>query len=45
MGCRFADRCPEAFARCREAEPPLEAMDGTRKVRCWLHSSIAKAAA
>ena len=42
-GCRFADRCPDVHARCREAEPALEAMDGTRQVRCWLH--VAKAAA
>lgn len=27
-GCRFADRCPFAVARCREGEPSLRPVDG-----------------
>ncbi len=35
-GCAFAPRCPSAFDRCREAEPPeLISADGG-SVRCWL---------
>lgn len=35
-GCRFHNRCPECFDKCREASPPLFRMKGGRKVRCWL---------
>jgi len=35
-GCRFADRCPERFAKCDE-EPPTYIRDGDRKVKCWLY--------
>jgi peptide/nickel transport system ATP-binding protein len=35
-GCRFHPRCPYAFARCAEEEPPpIEAADG-RTAACWL---------
>jgi oligopeptide/dipeptide ABC transporter ATP-binding protein len=34
-GCAFADRCPEALARCAGEPPPVVAVDG-RPVRCWL---------
>jgi oligopeptide/dipeptide ABC transporter ATP-binding protein len=41
-GCRFAPRCPAVRDACREAEPPLEAIDAgpglteaTRRVRCF----------
>ena len=34
-GCRFADRCPKAEAKCREEEPPLEDSAGTGKVACF----------
>ncbi len=33
-GCRFADRCPLAFAKCQE-DPPMFRVDG-RMVKCWL---------
>jgi dipeptide transport system ATP-binding protein len=33
-GCPFRTRCPLAFARCAEEEPPLE-MRGTQQVACW----------
>jgi len=38
-GCRFRTRCPEAFDRCAQEEPGLNAInpDGT-KVACWLYS-------
>ncbi|MDR1423928.1 MAG: ABC transporter ATP-binding protein [Azoarcus sp.] len=35
-GCRFAARCPKAFARCREEAPGWQAVDG-RAVRCHLY--------
>ena len=35
-GCRFHNRCPECFDKCRESDPPLFLMKGGRKVRCWL---------
>ncbi len=34
-GCRFADRCVFASARCREAEPPLEEVATGHRVACW----------
>ncbi len=34
-GCRFAPRCPEKFARCREEPPLFSHEDGA--VRCWLY--------
>ncbi len=39
QGCRFRDRCPEAFDRCAAAEPPLAmpAHGDGHPVRCWLH--------
>jgi oligopeptide/dipeptide ABC transporter ATP-binding protein len=40
-GCRFSDRCPQAFELCRRRAPPLAPPAGGdatgRKVRCWLH--------
>ena len=38
-GCRFAPRCPQAFARCREARPALVPLEHGRWVRCFLFSS------
>jgi oligopeptide/dipeptide ABC transporter ATP-binding protein len=35
-GCRFAERCPDRFARCVETPPPL-AIGERRRVRCWLY--------
>lgn len=34
-GCRFAERCPRRFERCRE-EPPLFS-HGDELVKCWLY--------
>mgnify|MGYP000564504937 CR=1 FL=1 len=36
-GCRFAGRCPHAFALCREDPPALLAIGPGRRARCWLH--------
>jgi peptide/nickel transport system ATP-binding protein len=33
-GCRFADRCPFAWAKCAEA-PPFEEVQPGRQVACW----------
>ncbi len=35
-GCRFRDRCPSAFARCRE-EPVLVPIANGHSARCWLN--------
>ncbi|HEX9283263.1 MAG TPA: ABC transporter ATP-binding protein [Gemmatimonadales bacterium] len=39
-GCRFHPRCPYAWDRCRQEEPPLldagGGEPGTHTVRCWL---------
>ena len=34
-GCRFATRCPDAFAKCSADPPPMDA--GGSFARCWLH--------
>src|SRR6185436_9974931 len=44
QGCRFRERCNEAFARCAAEEPPLYA-DGAGKVRCFLHDPDSSSAA
>lgn len=36
-GCRFADRCPARFERCRE-HPGLLPLAGTGEARCWLYA-------
>ncbi len=35
--CRFADRCPLAFAGCSDAEPALMIVEPGHAVRCFLH--------
>lgn len=35
-GCRFAPRCAFGWDRCRDAAPPLIAVEGNRENRCWL---------
>jgi len=34
-GCRFADRCPEVFDRCRKEMPPELTTNDGHVVRCW----------
>ena len=41
-GCAFHPRCAQAFARCRDARPPLMAAGMTRAA-CWLHAPVAAA--
>ena len=39
VGCRFADRCPFAMARCRETYPPMRVVgnkDSDHSAACWL---------
>jgi len=36
-GCRFEPRCEFAMPHCATRVPPLEALDATRSVRCWLY--------
>ncbi|MBU2488927.1 MAG: ABC transporter ATP-binding protein [Proteobacteria bacterium] len=35
-GCRFHDRCPDAFGRCEQEEPPLYVLSGGRRSACFL---------
>jgi peptide/nickel transport system ATP-binding protein len=35
-GCKFEPRCPYAFDRCRQEEPPLISIGQDRTSRCWL---------
>ncbi len=35
-GCRFHDRCPYAWDRCRQEHPPLLTVGPGRGSRCWL---------
>ncbi|MBL8697992.1 MAG: ABC transporter ATP-binding protein [Alphaproteobacteria bacterium] len=41
-GCRFAARCPFVLAQCREAPPPMTALEDGHAAACW---RIAEAAA
>jgi len=43
MGCKFADRCPQAFSLCLGKAPPLFQTNQHRAAACYLyqdHSSI-----
>ena len=35
-GCKFFERCPHAFQRCREERPALLEIGEGRRARCWL---------
>ena len=39
VGCRFAERCPQAHDRCKET-PPLVEMESGSKVKCWLYEQV-----
>ncbi|MEG1255078.1 ABC transporter ATP-binding protein [Clostridium sp.] len=36
-GCRFSDRCHEAFEKCRNELPDLRSISENHWSRCWLH--------
>ena len=36
VGCRFADRCPHAEARCRERYPEAVSVGESHTASCWL---------
>jgi oligopeptide/dipeptide ABC transporter ATP-binding protein len=36
QGCRFHTRCPLAFAKCREEEPPFKDYGAEHYAACWL---------
>ncbi|WP_373414999.1 ABC transporter ATP-binding protein [Ensifer aridi] len=44
-GCRFHPRCPLAFDRCRQEEPPAAQVGRQHTVVCWLASEANSAAA
>ncbi len=35
-GCKFADRCPHCFDRCRSENPPLHPVNETHYIKCHL---------
>lgn len=35
-GCRFADRCPFAFEKCTNENPPFFTTNNDKAVACWL---------
>jgi peptide/nickel transport system ATP-binding protein len=39
-GCRFHPRCPFVMDICREASPPLEAIEDGHLAACWLYPSV-----
>ena len=41
-GCRFADRCPFADRRCRDAAPPLAAVAVDHLAACWRADAAAE---
>jgi oligopeptide/dipeptide ABC transporter ATP-binding protein len=41
-GCRFHDRCPFAWDRCRDEMPPLYALSATHASRCHLAAEPAR---
>jgi len=44
-GCRFAPRCPNVQARCREAVPDVTQIGSEHSVRCWFPKVAASGAA
>jgi oligopeptide/dipeptide ABC transporter ATP-binding protein len=38
VACRFHPRCPYAFDRCRQEDPPLLRVASGRTAACWLQS-------
>ena len=41
VGCRFADRCDQCMAICREQAPALTEIAPGHQCRCWLHAGAA----
>ncbi|SDX47769.1 ABC transporter ATP-binding protein [Nitrosomonas halophila] len=39
VGCRFADRCDRAWAKCRQVAPPWTAVAPGHRVRCHLYAT------
>ena len=39
-GCKFADRCPDVFERCRKKRPGLMPIQRCQQARCWRYASL-----
>jgi peptide/nickel transport system ATP-binding protein len=39
LGCKFANRCPFAMAKCVKQPPPLYRLDANRVAACYLYDS------
>jgi len=37
LGCKFQDRCSQAFQQCKDGPPPLIEIEPGHQVRCWLY--------
>ena len=37
-GCRFSERCPEVFDKCRREEPEMTSLSSGHKVRCFKYA-------
>jgi peptide/nickel transport system ATP-binding protein len=37
-GCRFADRCPNAMAKCFDSNPEIVEIESNHSVRCYLYA-------
>ncbi len=42
-GCRFVNRCPRAFDRCRQTRPLLRELEDGRRVACHLYAGRGRA--
>ncbi len=40
--CRFHPRCPDAMRVCAQRDPVETALEGDRRVLCWLHGPAAR---
>jgi peptide/nickel transport system ATP-binding protein/oligopeptide transport system ATP-binding protein len=41
-GCHFRDRCPHAFDRCTQENPPLIELSNGHRAACWIAKKLIK---